>query len=68
MNPFETLLGIVVISLCAAIYGIAGEDDYRQAKAEEAAYCLRVAKNVHRDWNENITCPDVPVQVAGARG
>lgn len=66
MNRYWQIIlsGFAALAL-AAIYCMAGEMDYQDAKAEESDYCWRAAQGAHRHWNTNIDCPAMPRQVAG---
>ena len=66
MNRYwNVILGGFAALALLAIYCMAGEQDYQQAKAEESDYCWRVSQGAHRHWNTNIDCPPMPRQVAG---
>lgn len=71
MNRYWNIIlaGFALLSL-AAIYCMAGEMDYQDAKLEEKSsaieYCWRVQSGVIRHWRTNIDCPAMPRQVAGA--
>lgn len=65
MRYGNIVLGSAVAMALVAIYCMAGEMDYRQAKAEESDYCWRVQSGVIRHWRTNIDCPAMPRQVAG---
>ena len=65
MRYGNIVLGSAVAMALLAIYCMAGEMDYRQAKAEESDYCWRVQSGVIRHWRTNIDCPAMPRQVAG---
>jgi len=68
MRYGNIVLGSAVAMALLAIYCMAGEMDYQDAKLEEKSsaieYCWRVKAGVQRDWKTDINCAE-PVQVAG---
>lgn len=44
------LIAIGLAALTFALLGVAGNADYEDAKASEAAYCERVADGSHSDY------------------
>ena len=66
MNRYWNIIlaGFALLSL-AAIYCMAGEMNYQDAKAEESDSCGRVRRRGLRHWNTNIDCPAMPRQMAG---
>lgn len=55
----QELTTAAMIALTLALLGIAGANDFEDAKASEAAYCERVASGTHTDYlNISEVCND----------
>lgn len=55
----QELTTAALIALTLALLGIAGANDFEDAKASEAAYCERVASGTHTDYlNISEVCND----------
>jgi hypothetical protein len=48
----NTATSVALAALIFVLLGFAGEQDYLDAKASEAAYCARVADKAHTDYLE----------------